>query len=120
MIMCTFCLLEWSFNLIVPSLYLAMCTFHLVKMSYFFGYVLLSFASGLFLFSCLPLSFRYLLFLLFALLCTVCMRSWYVLFLSTLFMCSVYVIFAFAFLCTLVCTCYIRSLNALFLCSLLH
>ena len=120
MIMCTFCLLEWSFNLVVPSLYLVMSTFHLVKMSYFFGYVLLSFASGLFLFSCLPLSFRYLLFLLFALLCTVCMRSWYVLFLSTLFMCSVYVIFAFAFLCTLVCTCYIRSLNALFLCRLLH
>ena len=73
-----------------------------------------------FLSSFSSLSFRYVLFPLFALLCTLCMRFWYALFLCTFFMCSIYVLFVFTFLCTLVCACYIHSLNALFLCSLLH
>ena len=99
--MYTFCLLEWSFNLIVPSLYLGMgmCTFHLVKVSFFFfGYVLLSFGSALSFYlvvrpyHSVMCSFHYLLF--YALfVCALSMRCFYALFLCALFMCSLYSLF---------------------------
>ena len=100
MIMCTFCLVEWSFNLIVRSLYLVTCISHSVHLSFsyniFFGYVLLSFGSALFYLvmrSCHSVicSFHYSLFL-----CALIMCSFYALFLCALLMRSFYVLFVFA------------------------
>ena len=92
----------WSFNLTMRSLYLVMCTSHLVII-YFLGYVLLPFSSALFLFSYPLLSFHYVLFPLFALL----MRSLYWLCLCIRLMRFYYVLF--------ICALCIRFLNGLFL-----
>ena len=86
MIMCTFCLVEWSYNLIVRSLYLVMCTSHLVIISYFW---LCALIIWFFLFSYALLSFHYVLFPLSALF----MRSLYVLFVYALWMSSFHDIF---------------------------
>ena len=80
MIMCTFCLVESSYNLIVRLLYLVLCTSYLVIL-----YFLVQCSFYLVMRSCYSVmcSFHYSLF--FALfLSTFCIHSFYVLFVSAL------------------------------------
>ena len=86
MIMCTFCLVEWSYNLIVRSLYLVMCTSHLVIISYFLvmcSYHLLQRCFYLVMRSChsVMCSFRYVILSFYVLfVCALWVRSFYCIF----------------------------------------
>ena len=82
MIMCTFCLFEWSFYLIVRSLYLVLCTTHLV-----ISHFLVQSSFYLVMRSCYSVvcSFHYSLFI-----CALFIRFLYSLFLWALCICCLY------------------------------
>ena len=92
MIMCTFYLIQWTFNLIVRSLNLVMWTSHLFIISYFLvtcTYHLIQRSFYLVMLFCHSVKWSLHYWLLS---CVLFMRSYYVLFLCSLFACCFYLI----------------------------
>ena len=113
-IMCTFCLVEWSFNLIVRSLYLVMCISHLIIIPYFLFmcfYHLVQRSFYLVLHSCHSVMCFFLIRSFYALLlCATFRRSRFMCSFNALFLCALCIR---SFYAVFVCALSIRSLNAL-------